>query len=218
MRPIQTPSRPTTHRVDAGQHLDRVAGPGGDLGGRDARVEPPGDPGVAQVVGRFISGEASCSGVSEAARTFCHSCHQVDGWSGFPLSERNSLPSRGGPVLLDVRAADLGAWLCFQDESGQGLRPPKGRTWGRRGRTPVVTVTGGHNTWVSLAALIACLRVYVHQVLLPRAVACCCTALSGDAHASARPRSSSGASTVAHNTAAASASRPSPSALPPTCR
>ena len=52
-------------------------------------------------------------------------------------------------------AADLGAWLCFQDESGQGLRPPKGRTWGRRGHTPVVTVTGGHDTRVSLAALIA---------------------------------------------------------------
>ena len=41
------------------------------------------------------------------------------------------------------------------DESGQGLRPPEGRTWGRRGRTPVVTVTGSHNTRVSLAALIA---------------------------------------------------------------
>jgi hypothetical protein len=39
-------------------------------------------------------------------------------------------------------AADLGAWLVFQDESGQGLRPPKGRTWGRRGHTPVVRVTG----------------------------------------------------------------------------
>ena len=52
-------------------------------------------------------------------------------------------------------AADLGAWLCFEDESGQGLRPPKGRTWGRRGQTPVVTVTGGHDTRVSLAALIA---------------------------------------------------------------
>ena len=52
-------------------------------------------------------------------------------------------------------AADLGAWLIFEDESGQGLRPPKGRTWGRRGVTPVVTVTGGHNTRVSLAALIA---------------------------------------------------------------
>ena len=35
------------------------------------------------------------------------------------------------------------------------MRPPKGRTWGRRGHTPVVTVTGGHDTRVSLAALIA---------------------------------------------------------------
>jgi hypothetical protein len=50
--------------------------------------------------------------------------------------------------------ADLGAWLIFEDESGQGLRPPKGRTWGRRGCTPVVTVTGAHNARVSLAALI----------------------------------------------------------------
>jgi hypothetical protein len=41
------------------------------------------------------------------------------------------------------------------DEPGQGLRPPKGRTWGRRGCTPVVRVTGGHGTRVSLAALIA---------------------------------------------------------------
>jgi putative transposase len=48
-----------------------------------------------------------------------------------------------------------GAWLVFEDESGQGLRPPKGRTWGHRGRTPVVTVTGGRNSRVSLAALIA---------------------------------------------------------------
>jgi hypothetical protein len=52
-------------------------------------------------------------------------------------------------------AADLGAWVCFEDESGQGLRPPRGRTWGRRGHTPVVTVTGGSNKRVSLAALIA---------------------------------------------------------------
>ena len=45
--------------------------------------------------------------------------------------------------------------LCFEDESGQGLRPPKGRTWGHRGQTPVVRVTGGSNKRVSLAALIA---------------------------------------------------------------
>ncbi len=49
----------------------------------------------------------------------------------------------------------MGAWLCFEDESGQGLRPPKGRTWGRRGCTPVVRVTGSSNKRVSLAALIA---------------------------------------------------------------
>jgi hypothetical protein len=52
-------------------------------------------------------------------------------------------------------AADRGAWLIFEDESGQGLRPLKGRTWGRRGHTPVVKVTGGSNKRVSLAALIA---------------------------------------------------------------
>jgi transposase len=54
-------------------------------------------------------------------------------------------------------AADLGAWLCFEDESGQSLRPLKGRTWGRRGQTPVVKVTGGQNTRVSLVALV-CIR------------------------------------------------------------
>jgi putative transposase len=60
-----------------------------------------------------------------------------------------------GELAADKRtAADLGAWLCFEDESGQGLRPPKGRTWGRRGHTPVVKVTGAHNARISLAALI----------------------------------------------------------------
>ena len=48
----------------------------------------------------------------------------------------------GGDLAGDKRtAADLGAWLCFEDESGQGLRPPKGRTWGRRGATPMVRET-----------------------------------------------------------------------------
>ncbi len=62
----------------------------------------------------------------------------------------------GGDLARDKRtAADLGAWLCFEDESGQGLRPPKGRTWGRRGRTPVVRVTAQGSKRVSIAALIA---------------------------------------------------------------
>ncbi|MFF4242389.1 winged helix-turn-helix domain-containing protein [Actinomadura geliboluensis] len=25
-----------------------------------------------------------------------------------------------------------GAWICFEDQAGQGLRPPKGRSWSRR--------------------------------------------------------------------------------------
>jgi transposase len=52
-------------------------------------------------------------------------------------------------------AADLGAWLCFEDEAGQGLRPPKGRTWGRRGVTPVVAVSAAGSARVSLAGLVA---------------------------------------------------------------
>jgi len=62
----------------------------------------------------------------------------------------------GGDLARNKRtAADLGAWLVFEDESGQGLRPPKGRTWGRRGQTPVVRVTGGSNKRISVAAVIA---------------------------------------------------------------
>ena len=49
----------------------------------------------------------------------------------------------GGVLAGDKRtAADLGAWLVFEDESGQGLRPPEGphlgtsrpapRWWGDR--------------------------------------------------------------------------------------
>ncbi|MGV9309468.1 IS630 family transposase [Nonomuraea sp. NPDC003727] len=56
--------------------------------------------------------------------------------------------------LIKKKAADLGAWLCFEDEAGQGLRPPKGRTWGRRGHTPVVRVTAAGTKRVSMAALI----------------------------------------------------------------
>src|SRR4051794_23708667 len=43
----------------------------------------------------------------------------------------------------------------FGDESGQGLRPPTGRTWGRRGCTPVVRVTAQNAPRLSVAALLA---------------------------------------------------------------
>ena len=51
-------------------------------------------------------------------------------------------------------AAARDAWIVFEDESGQGLRPPKGRTWGRRGDTPVVRVRGGGTGRVNIAGLV----------------------------------------------------------------
>jgi hypothetical protein len=54
-------------------------------------------------------------------------------------------------------AAATRAWICFEDEAGQNLRPPKARTWGRRGHTPVITVSGKGSGRVSVAGLV-CLR------------------------------------------------------------
>ncbi|WP_435849241.1 helix-turn-helix domain-containing protein [Streptomyces lavendulocolor] len=53
-----------------------------------------------------------------------------------------------------ARAA-CGAYLCFDDEAGFTRRPPRGRTWGRRGRTPVMTVSGRRSGHLSVAGLIA---------------------------------------------------------------
>jgi len=62
----------------------------------------------------------------------------------------------GGELAGDKRTArELGAWIVFADESGQSLRPPKARTWARRGITPIVRVTGKGSGRVSLAGLIA---------------------------------------------------------------
>jgi hypothetical protein len=54
-------------------------------------------------------------------------------------------------------ARDLGAFICFEDEAGQGLRPPKGRTWARRGARPLVRVRGAGGGRVSIAG-VACYR------------------------------------------------------------
>ncbi|MFB9677403.1 transposase [Streptosporangium vulgare] len=53
--------------------------------------------------------------------------------------------------------AARGAWLIFADESGQSLRPPKARTWARRGHTPVVGVSAKGSGRISVAALL-CLK------------------------------------------------------------
>ncbi len=47
--------------------------------------------------------------------------------------------------------------MCFEDEAGQSLRPPKARTWARRGCTPVAVVSGKGSGRVSVAGM-ACYR------------------------------------------------------------
>ena len=64
----------------------------------------------------------------------------------------------GGDVGEGTRlAAETGAYVCFEDEAGQNLRPPRARTWARRGHTPVVTVCGKGSGRVSVAGLV-CLK------------------------------------------------------------
>ncbi|MBR7674320.1 transposase [Streptomyces daliensis] len=50
-------------------------------------------------------------------------------------------------------AAALGAFIVFEDEAGFAMTPPRARTWGRRGHTPVVRVPGRSRRRISIAAL-----------------------------------------------------------------
>jgi DDE superfamily endonuclease len=51
-------------------------------------------------------------------------------------------------------AAASGAWICFEDEAGQTLRPPKATMWGRRGHTPQIAVSGKGSGRISIAGLV----------------------------------------------------------------
>jgi hypothetical protein len=55
-------------------------------------------------------------------------------------------------------------WLVFGDESGQGVRPPKSRTWGRRGHTPVVKVTSANLAKRNLAQLTALIKTRLKRI------------------------------------------------------
>jgi len=63
----------------------------------------------------------------------------------------------GGDLGQGTRLAALtGAWVCFEDEAGQSLRPGRARTWAPRGRTPVTRVSGNAGR-LSVAGM-ACLK------------------------------------------------------------
>jgi hypothetical protein len=106
----KTPATPDRERLAPGQVTDTTPGPGPPraTGRGPATCSQPGTrsrcattsrrsslPAAGTVPGQDAqppirrptpaaltsnSGEACCSGVSEAARTFCQTCHQVDGW------------------------------------------------------------------------------------------------------------------------------------------
>ncbi|MER6445438.1 transposase [Streptomyces venezuelae] len=50
-------------------------------------------------------------------------------------------------------AAEHGAYLVFEDEAGQSMTPPRSRTWGPIGRTPVVRVRGRGSGRLSMAGM-----------------------------------------------------------------
>ncbi|WP_405656959.1 transposase [Streptomyces sp. RK9] len=51
-------------------------------------------------------------------------------------------------------AAERGAWIVFEDEAGQSMTPPRARTWGRIGQTPVVRVRGRGSGRVPMAGMV----------------------------------------------------------------
>ncbi|MER5918555.1 transposase, partial [Streptomyces sp. NPDC001982] len=59
--------------------------------------------------------------------------------------------------------------MAFEDESGQSLRPPKARTWSRKGSTPVVKVSGKGSGRVSVAGLL-CVKPGLRTRLIYRAL------------------------------------------------
>lgn len=63
----------------------------------------------------------------------------------------------GGVAAGKKLAAERGAWICFEDEAGHTLRPPKARTWALRGHTPVIPVSGKGSGRISVAGLF-CVR------------------------------------------------------------
>ncbi|MGW7674679.1 transposase, partial [Streptomyces sp. NPDC054775] len=70
-----------------------------------------------------------------------------------PRRRPTSLGERSGET--DREQSRHRAPGLLSDEAGFTRRPPRGRTWGRRGHTPVVTVSGRRSGRLSVAGLIA---------------------------------------------------------------
>ncbi|MFD6939635.1 transposase [Streptomyces goshikiensis] len=67
---------------------------------------------------------------------------------------RGGAMETGGLAAGKNAAAANNAWVVFEDEAGQSMTPPRARTWGRQGSTPVVRVRGHGSGPVSMAAIL----------------------------------------------------------------
>lgn len=56
---------------------------------------------------------------------------------------RRRAVEEGGVAAGKSLAAVHGGWIVFEDEAGFSMTPPRARTWGRRGHTPVIRVRAG---------------------------------------------------------------------------
>lgn len=66
---------------------------------------------------------------------------------------RSGVVEEGDMAAGKSIAAASGGWIVFEDEAGFSMTPPRVRTWGRRGLTPVVRVRGRSRRRTSVAAL-----------------------------------------------------------------
>lgn len=110
------------------------------------------------------------------------------GTAGGRAGRRRGRGLEDGGVAAGKRiAAATGAWIAFEDEAGQSLRPPRAHSWGRRGRTPVVRVRGAGSGRVSIVGLV-CFPSPTHPG--------CCTGRVPTGDVGTRRRASPGGTTA----------------------
>lgn len=61
---------------------------------------------------------------------------------------------QGDAAASGKTVRDQDAWLCFADEAGQPLRPPKACTWSRSGCPPRVRARAAGTGRISIAGLV----------------------------------------------------------------
>lgn len=111
---------------------------------------------IAELIARLFGVPTPCVG-----RRICCTASAFPADPGTPCPRtrraRYRHVAQGGVAGGKNISASCRAWICFEDEASQTPRPPKARTWGRRGHTRSVVVSGKGSGRVSIASLV-CVR------------------------------------------------------------